>query len=85
MYRVSRRYLSLYLFHIEYITFFCQDNRDLSFPILFYLLEGRRDIIENASNSVLKLYKTFLEKDVDMGETRYLIILRVLSCDYQES
>jgi len=55
-----------------------KDNRDLSFPILFYLLEGRRDIIENASNSVLKLYKTFLEKDVDMGETRKLVSMTAM-------
>ncbi|XP_023342474.1 uncharacterized protein LOC111712162 [Eurytemora carolleeae] len=50
-----------------------KDNRDVSYPVLYYLLDGRRNLVENISSSILKLYQTQLEKGEDMTDIRKLV------------
>jgi len=51
-----------------------KDNRELSYPILFYLLEGRRNFIENVSKSIFKIYKSKVANETeDLSSIRKLV------------
>ena len=53
---------------------FTQEGRRQSFPILYYLLDGSRSLVDNMSTSVLSLFKFLLRQpDEDLTDIRKLI------------
>ena len=52
-----------------------KDDRELSYPLLYYLLDSRRNLVDNLAATVFKLYELQLTaaEDEDMSDTRKLI------------
>ena len=50
-----------------------KDGRALSFPLLYYLLDGSSNLVSNINKSIVKLYRTALVCDEDMIVVRHLV------------
>jgi len=50
-----------------------KDGRDLSYPILFYLLNGDSNLVSNIRKSVVSVFQSVLEANQDMTEIRQLV------------
>ena len=50
-----------------------KDGRALSFPLLYYLLDGSSSLVPNINKSIVKLYRTALVCDKDMTVVRHLV------------
>ena len=62
-----------------------KDGRELSYPLLHYILGGSRNIFINVTKSILSLYKTLLVNKKELSMPRKLLARVALLFSHSDS
>ena len=62
-----------------------KDGRVLSFPLLYYMLDGSTSLVHNMNTSVVRLYRAALASDNDVTVVRHLVSMCALLLAHMDS